>query len=346
MGNNFFAKALLRWHEIENKRSLPWKQERDPYKIWLSEIILQQTRAEQGLPFYIKFINQYPSIEDLAMASEQEVMKMWEGLGYYSRCRNMIATAKFIAHELRGIFPTSYNEIIQLKGVGPYTAAAISSFAFNEARAVIDGNVYRVIARYFGIATPIDTSGGKQEFRLKVDEVFDTRHPAKFNQAIMDLGAMICTPKNPVCEHCPLSAGCTAFLTGNIMDFPVKAKKIQVKTRHFQYWLFFVGTEFFIMKRDGIDIWKDLHQFWLEESEQIFLPRFIQEQNILEKQIAVKSSKQRLTHQLIIAKFSILRLKEKPTYLNDKGFWISKRELINHAFPKTIVSFLKEIDYF
>lgn len=346
MGNNFFAKALLHWHVSENTRSLPWKQEKDPYKIWLSEIILQQTRAQQGLPYYLKFVTQYPNIIELAQAPEQDVFKLWEGLGYYSRCRNMLATAQYIATELNGVFPNTFEEIIKLKGVGPYTAAAIASFAFDEAKPVIDGNVYRVIARFFGIATPIDTTEGKKEFGNQVQQVFDAKNPALFNQAIMDLGAVVCTPKNPSCDQCALSRQCKAFAEDLIPILPLKSKKIQVKTRHFSFWIIFVGEELFIMKRQANDIWQDLHQFWLEETEILAYPKFIDEALILEKSIGMASSKQRLTHQLINAQFSILNLKSKPSYLSNKGLWVTKNELVNHAFPKTIVSFLKEIDYF
>ena len=193
----YFSKRLLHWNKIQNKRAMPWKGEKDPYKIWLSEIILQQTRVEQGWNYYNRFVSTFPNIKKLAAAPEEKVFKLWEGLGYYTRCKNLIATAKFIAKEKQGEFPNAYNEILDLKGVGPYTAAAIASFAFNLPHAVVDGNVFRVLARFFGIETATDSTTGKKLFSGLAEELLDKKLPGIYNQAIMDFGAMICKPKNP-----------------------------------------------------------------------------------------------------------------------------------------------------
>ena len=201
---HFFTKNLLKWF-ASHHRPMPWKGEKNPYLIWLSEIILQQTRVEQGLPYFLKFKENYPTVTDLANAPEDEVMRLWQGLGYYSRARNLHFTAKYIAYDLNGEFPNTYTEILKLKGVGAYTAAAISSFAYDLPNAVVDGNVYRVLARYFGIETPIDTTEGKKKFTKLAYELLDKKRPADYNQAIMDLGATQCTPKNPNCKNCPLN---------------------------------------------------------------------------------------------------------------------------------------------
>ncbi|MEM6964892.1 MAG: A/G-specific adenine glycosylase, partial [Bacteroidota bacterium] len=210
MNKQFFTKQLLRWSETID-RPMPWKGEKNPYLIWLSEIILQQTRVEQGLPYFLKFKANYPTVHDLANAPEDEVMKLWEGLGYYSRARNLHFTAKFISKELNGIFPKNYDSILKLKGVGAYTAAAIASFAYDLPHAVVDGNVYRVLSRFFGIKTPIDTTEGKKQFTQLANELLVSDQAAKYNQAIMDFGAIQCMPKNPLCHECTFQTTCKAF---------------------------------------------------------------------------------------------------------------------------------------
>src|SRR5579859_4925347 len=206
-----FTKTLLGWNSSGNFREMPWKGEKDPYKVWLSEVILQQTRVQQGWAYYEKFINAFPTIHDLAVAPEQQIFKLWEGLGYYSRCRNLIATAKKIDAEYNGRFPSSYEEILALKGIGPYTAAAIASFAFGLPHAVVDGNVTRVLSRYFGNSTPIDTVAGKKLYTELADVLLDKGQPDSYNQAIMDFGATICLPRNPLCADCVQQAGCQAW---------------------------------------------------------------------------------------------------------------------------------------
>ena len=220
-----FTQILLNWHENENDRTMPWKGEKNPYKIWLSEIILQQTRVDQGMNYYLEFINKYPTVTDLALANDDDVFKLWEGLGYYSRCKNMLISARQIVNEYNGVFPADYDSILKLKGVGPYTAAAIASFAYDLPHAVLDGNVFRVLARYFGISTPIDGSEGKVYFAQLAKQLLHEGASASYNQAIMDFGATICTPKLPLCSVCVFNQQCEAFFNKKVQELPVKAKK-------------------------------------------------------------------------------------------------------------------------
>ena len=238
----FFTKKLLEWY-AQNDRPMPWKGIKNPYFIWLSEVILQQTRVEQGLPYYLKFIKKYPTINSLAKAPEDEILKLWEGLGYYSRARNLHAAAKEIVVNYNGIFPTTYEEILKLKGVGEYTASAIASFAYDLPRAVIDGNVYRVLTRFFGIHTPVDTSKGKKKIRLLADCLLETQKPALYNQAIMDFGAIQCTPKTPECSVCTLKNACTGYGLKKVNTYPVKSKKIKKRKRHFYYLVLKQGSK-------------------------------------------------------------------------------------------------------
>lgn len=347
MSKGFFSKQLLLWHKLENRRILPWKGEKDPYKIWLSEIILQQTRAEQGLPYYQKFIATYPTVQDLAQAPEQAVFKLWEGLGYYSRCRNLLATAKYISVNNSGQFPKSYDALLQLKGVGPYTAAAIASFAFDIAKPVVDGNVYRVLARFFGISEPFDTNIGKKCFYEIVTRVFDAKQPATFNQAIMDFGASVCTPKAAKCDACYLSKECKALADDMVYYLPVKSKMLNIKHRHFQYWVFTCDKEIYIQQRTVKDIWHQLFEFYLDEASQETIPDNIKESNLKEPiQKRAFTYKQKLTHQVIESHFHIVELKQKVNFDSKNGQWIPINALKNFAFPKTIVSFLEEMHYF
>lgn len=342
----FFTKALINWHETSNERSLPWKEEKDPYKIWLSEVILQQTRAQQGLPYYLNFTAAYPTIKDMADAKDEEAFRLWQGLGYYNRCKNMLATARYIGHELNGSFPDSYEEIIKLKGIGPYTAAAISSFAYGLPHAVVDGNVYRVLSRYFGIDTPFDTTEGKKIFQQLAQELLYTEDSAAYNQAIMDLGATVCTPQQPKCNECPLQQNCIAYkqqLTGLL---PVKSKKLQVRKRYFHYIILQANDKIWIRKRPGKDIWENLHEPYLIEAEQPLRTDTLQQKN--EYTFVNKNSSepvyegfltQRLTHQLIETHFFSLQLKSEIKVPVPGGNWVAINELKNYAFPKTVVSF-------
>ncbi len=265
MDNHFFFRnKLLEWHR-GHRRPMPWKGERDPYKIWLSEIILQQTRVEQGLPYYEKFIAAYPSVRHLAAAPEDEVLKNWEGLGYYTRARNLHTAAKYIAGELSGKFPDTYEGIRALKGVGDYTAAAIASFAYDLPYAVLDGNAYRVLARFFGIRTPIDLPAAKKTFAALAAELLDTAKPGAYNQAIMDFGATHCTPRQPACTGCPLREHCVALQTGQADKLPVKSKTPEKKDRFFAYAVFYHRDHTWVRRRTGKDIWQNLYEFPLLE---------------------------------------------------------------------------------
>jgi len=262
-----FSEIIVKWYG-ENKRDLPWRGTVDAYKIWLSEIILQQTRVNQGMPYYYKFTERYDTITSLANAPEDEIMKLWQGLGYYSRARNMHAAAKMVAGQYNGIFPGTYKEILQLKGIGKYTAAAIASLAFNEAVPVVDGNVYRVLSRCFGIDEPIDTGKGQKAFYELAEQLIDHSRPGIYNQAVMEFGALYCKPQNPDCASCVLNGICIAFKQKKVAQLPVKAKKVQVKKRFFNYIYFDKPGDTFIQKRTGKDIWINLYELPLIETRE------------------------------------------------------------------------------
>jgi A/G-specific adenine glycosylase len=349
----FFTTSLISWHAAFNTRSLPWKNEKDPYKIWLSEVILQQTRALQGLPYYLKFIEVFPSVEDMAGAEDDVVFRLWQGLGYYNRCKNMLATARYIAYELNGAFPDTYDEIIKLKGIGPYTAAAIASFAYGLPHAVVDGNVYRVLSRFFRIDTPFDTNEGKTRFALLAQQLLDVADSAAYNQAIMDLGATVCTPAKPVCDQCSLQAQCLAYRHNVIDLLPVKSKKLVVRTRYFHYLLLEWEDKIWIQKRAEKDIWENLHQPFLIESDQPMDKNELLASAVFTDQCFdyssvdfAASSSQRLTHQVIAARFFYVHLLQKPDIAVQPGEWMLPDELKKMAFPKTVLSFLEKKLYF
>ena len=261
-----FSEIILQWYS-ENKRSLPWRSTNDPYNIWLSEIILQQTRVAQGTPYYLRFIKNFPGIKDLAEASEEEILKNWQGLGYYSRARNLHATAKVISDEYDGKFPQSYEELLVLPGIGDYTASAIASICFNLPEAVVDGNVYRVLARYYGVDIPINSTKGKNYFRSLAQELIDPDHIREYNQAIMEFGAVQCKPANPNCVECPLSSACVAYATHKVSELPVKNKKIKIRNRYFNYLVGIDGDNHTqLVQRKHNDIWKSLYEFPLLET--------------------------------------------------------------------------------
>lgn len=342
-----FTKELMYWHSHVNSRSLPWKDEKDPYKIWLSEIILQQTRAEQGLKYYLSFIENYPSVCHLAKAKDEDVFRLWQGLGYYNRCKNMLASARFICEDLNGKFPDDYEGIKSLKGVGEYTASAIASFAFALPYAVVDGNVYRVLSRYFGIEDAIDSSEGKKKFVQLAQDLLDTKFPAAYNQAIMDLGATVCTPKNAQCGDCPLHNKCVAFKDNLIALLPFKAKKLKVQNRFFNFLVLNYKDEIWIERRSEKGIWQNLHQFYLIEStKSIALSTlqqdsfFVNNKSLIKELVFDSMYKQRLTHQLLESKFYTVRLSSKNIALPEQGFWLPISQLKNFAFPKTIVDYI------
>lgn len=263
-----FNKTLTIWYS-EHKRDMPWRNTKNPYNIWLSEIILQQTQIAQGQPYYEAFINKYPTVFDLAEAPESAILKLWQGLGYYSRARNLHTSAKYIVNELNGVFPNTYKELLKLKGVGDYTASAVASICFNEPTAVVDGNVYRVLSRYFGIDTPINSTKGIKEFKTLASSLMDHENPSDYNQAIMEFGAIQCKPKIPNCFTCPLNESCVALQKNTIDTLPVKLKKTKVSTKYFNF-LVLVSTDkkTLFQKRTKKGIWQNLYQFPLLETDQ------------------------------------------------------------------------------
>jgi len=346
-----FTEKVMYWHYHTNTRELAWKEEKDPYKIWLSEIILQQTRAEQGLPYYLRFTEAYPSIHDLAAAADDEVFKVWEGLGYYVRCRNMLATARQVAFENDGRFPDTYDSILQLKGIGPYTAAAIASFAFGLPYAVVDGNVYRVLARYFGVMQPTDGTIGKKLFQSLADQVLDLKDPAGFNQAIMDLGATVCMPARPDCLHCPLGTHCVAFRDGLTSILPIRAKKTAVRTRYFNYLIVHSDAKIWINRRQGKDIWAGLYEPFLLETEVPINAANIMEYSGIPSHESIKKPvfegelSQKLSHQIIKTRFFSIYPENTPQ-MPAYGSWIPALKLKEFPFPKTLLTFFEKKGYF
>lgn len=345
----FFTRQLLAWNTQHNRRSMPWKGEKDPYKIWLSEIILQQTRMEQGLAYYNRFVEAFPTVQHLAKAPEQQVFKLWEGLGYYTRCKNLIATAKQIATDLKGQFPSTYEGILQLPGIGPYTAAAIASFAFNLPHAVVDGNVYRVLARFFGMATPIDSTLGKKTFAALAQQLLPTDKAGLYNQALMDFGATLCKPMAPDCPHCPLKAHCQALATNQVKQLPVKAKAITKSVRWFHYLVVEHGGNWYVRKRPAKDIWENLYEFVLLETEGPLTPQELYQTADFKKitkglghQVNRVSPlyTQQLTHLTIKGQFIRLTAK-KPLQL--AGYEaIAQKNLADLPFPKIITHYLTD----
>lgn len=340
-----FSNTLTHWY-LQNKRELPWRKSRDPYFIWLSEVMLQQTRVAQGLSYYLKFTTTFPTVFDLAKADESTVLKMWQGLGYYSRARNLHAAAKHIAFELNGEFPTSYLEIIKLKGIGDYTASAIASICFDEPTAVVDGNVYRVLSRYFGIYTSTNSSSGIKEFKSLAQSLIDVSQPGNFNQAIMDFGALHCKPQNPLCESCPFADSCVAFEKKLTKVLPIKDKKIKVKKRYFNFLVIqTVDDKTILSERKGNGIWQGLYQFPLIEttqnisgealiSNEEFISLFPEKSSILlfnKKEIVHK-----LSHQHLYTQFWIVRPK---TAFEANIDWA---DVENYPVPVLIANFLKD----
>jgi A/G-specific adenine glycosylase len=342
-----FQPEIITWY-LNNKRDLPWRNTSDAYIIWLSEIILQQTRVEQGLPYFNRFLNAFPTVQDLAAASESEVLKLWEGLGYYSRGRNMLHTARAILERHDGIFPTQYDTLINLKGIGDYTAAAISSFAANESRAVLDGNVFRVLARYFGIDTPINSPAGKKTFSALADELIQRQNASVYNQAIMEFGALQCKPKSPLCETCPLRQGCFAFNHKQTQQLPVKLKPAQKRVRHFNYFVAEQNGQVLMKQRAAGDIWQQLYDFPLVETsaEHYAVPEEFAQKNLelfgfTPVLRPVINKKHVLTHQIIYVQF--FALDNNITNFNTTaGFkWLSRDAAIEAPKPNVINDFVK-----
>ncbi len=340
-----FVDELVKWYH-NNKRDLPWRNTTDAYLIWLSEIILQQTRVEQGLPYFIRFMEKYPDITSFAAAPEDDILKLWQGLGYYSRGRNMLKTAQYVQQHYNGIFPKSYDELIKLKGIGEYTAAAISSFSANEAKAVVDGNVYRVLARYFGIDDAINSTIGKKKFQAVADDLLNKQHPALHNQAMMELGAVVCKPKNPACGVCPVRTGCFAFINNATTTLPVKLKTVKIRERFLNYFLISDGETILMNKRGEGDIWANMYDLPLIETssalainELMKLPETIEYFGTDNPIIDIVSPKKHvLTHQHLQVRF--IKLAQPPIKLKPNWIFIEGINLKKLALPKVIFIFL------
>ena len=323
-----FTTTILQWFQT-NGRTLPWRETRDPYAIWLSEIILQQTRIEQGRPYWERFMKRWPTVEALANATEDEVLREWQGLGYYSRARNLHTAAKQVL--VRGGFPTTIEGIKALKGIGEYTAAAIGSIAFDLPAAVVDGNVYRVLARHYGIATPINTTEGKKEFTALAQSLLPTSQASAFNQAMMDFGAIQCTPTKPLCLQCPLQDTCIALREGRITELPVKQKTLKIKERHLTYIYIRCKGHTAIHRRPAGDIWQGLYEPLLVEK--VVCGAVLLRQNV----------KHVLTHRILYADFWLWEVDERPQLPADY-FWIPEEEIGNYGVPRLIEILLESLN--
>lgn len=342
-----FAATLTDWYQ-KNKRDLPFRNTKEPYKIWISEIILQQTRVQQGLSYYHKFIEKYPTVVDLANAEEEAVLKLWQGLGYYSRARNLHFSAKYIRDELDGNFPTNYKDLLKLKGVGDYTASAIASICFDEPAAVVDGNVYRVLARFFGISIAINSTQGIKEFKELAQSQLDKENPGLYNQAIMEFGAMVCKPQKPLCETCGLQNQCYALSNKKIETLPVKEKKLKIKHRYFNYLVINSPKNELVLVQRGDGIWKNMYQFPLIESEKLISMEELLKHEKISNYIAngdevcklsIKPVIHKLTHQHIYANFWGIRSVKK----HEQSVPLEK--IMQYPVPKLIENFLNEHDF-
>ena len=343
-----FARAILNWYMV-NKRDLPWRNTNDPYSVWLSEIILQQTRIAQGLPYYLKFISKYPTINSLARANENDILILWQGLGYYSRARNLLKTAKFIVNECNGKFPSTYTELIKLKGIGEYTASAISSICFNERRAVLDGNVYRVLSRFYGIDVPVNNHFGKKFYMDYAQKLAPKKSCGDYNQGIMDFGSLMCKPKAPLCDKCILEKDCIASKMKNINYFPVKLKKNAPKITHFNYLVLLDSDHMIWMNKIKNGIWKNLFQFPMIESKKELNKIQVLSNEIFKSIVPISNSDiilfnsspiiHKLSHKTIYAKFWILPVE----YSNSNSIKFS--DVNKYPVPRLIEKFLDKFNY-
>jgi A/G-specific adenine glycosylase len=321
MTKKFFSDRIIEWYK-ENHRALPWRATHNPYHIWLSEIILQQTRVAQGLPYYHAFVNSFPTIHHLAKAPLQQVLRHWQGLGYYSRARNLHKCAQTISQKLKGQFPEKYSELISLPGIGPYTAAAVASFAFREPVAVVDGNVFRVLSRVFGMEEDIATSHGKTNFTKKANELIDVQQPDLFNQGLMEFGALHCAPQNPKCEECIFSKQCIANQKSLQKLLPVKSKKAKIRNRYLFYFIFKWNDQIFMKQRTTKDIWKGLYDFYVVESpKHLSTKKIIQSFNLL-KTTSIKSESKKLIHLLSHQRLNIKFIEIEVT--KNQHAWLKK----------------------
>jgi len=343
------SNQLIHWYQI-HKRDLPWRHTQDPYRIWLSEILLQQTRVDQGLPYYFKFIEKFPDVQTLASAEEGEVLRAWEGLGYYSRARNLLKAAKRVVDQYGGVFPLSYIDLLELPGVGPYTSAAISSFSSGEVRAVVDGNVFRVISRLFGIEEPINRPSGQKIITQIANELISHEQPGLYNQAIMEFGALHCKPANPDCKECPFNDKCSAFNTHRVSFLPVKEKKKPVRHRYFYYFVIEEDQKLLLKQRDDTDIWANMYDFPMLESDKILSPLELACHPFVVKWFGVNNSLEELSapiqhllsHQKIHAQFYKVHFKESFLIKNSNWGYVMLNNLDTLAKPKLIYTFLQE----
>lgn len=343
---------LLKWY-ARNRRELPFRKTKDPYKVWLSEIIMQQTRVDQGVSYYERFVSRYPTVQDLALANEDDVLNLWQGLGYYSRARNLLSAAKTIVEELNGQLPKTYVELKKLKGVGDYTAAAIASICFNEKVPVVDGNVYRVLSRLLADSTPIDSSAGQKKFKSFATEYLNENEPGDHNQALMELGALVCTPTNPVCSGCPLNMECISFAQNKQILYPVKKKKVKQRRRFLYLYIIRYKSYTYIQKRNLGDIWAGLFQFPLHESstelidKKIVSTSFIKDL-VMETEIKIKhispAIKHVLSHQNLFAKFVHIEI-ENDRFFDKSVFFKTDWETLNKfAMPRLITRYLESMN--
>ncbi len=343
-GNLKFSNTLIMWYLI-NRRDLPWRKSKNPYSIWLSEIILQQTRIAQGTSYYEKFIDKFDNIFALAKADEKTILKLWQGLGYYSRARNLHSTAKIIVSEYKGEFPNSYTELKKLKGIGDYTASAIASIAFDQPHAAVDGNVFRVLSRVFGINTPINDPKGVKEFKTLAEELLNADDPGTHNQALMEFGALVCTPKKPKCDACIFNHTCFALQEKSIDQLPVKLKKLKIRKRYFNYLVFDIKGESTILRqRKGKGIWQNLYEFPLYETihnlqDETELTEVIEKELFISGAYTLKKFNElpiihKLTHQTLHTSFWIVEPLEEPKNVTSWG------ELENFALPVLIQNFV------
>ncbi len=350
-GKTSFSERIMLWYS-QNKRELPWRNTKNPYHIWLSEVILQQTRVNQGLPYYERFLELFPTVHHLAKAEEREVLRAWQGLGYYSRARNLHKTAKIISEDMEGIFPNTSLKLIKLPGIGPYTAAAISSIANGEQVAVVDGNVFRVLSRVFGIYDDIASNNGQKVFYRKANQLIPSDQPDIFNQSVMEFGAVHCTPKNPDCGNCPMAVECYARINHKQENLPFKSKKVKVRQRFFYYICVSFNNSLMMKERKGSGIWRGLFDFYLiERNEQLefndllgdpILKRLVTNSEHIEES---KTYKHILTHQHILAKFYTIHLNQIPNegeYVKEGLVFYNTQELIDLPKPVLISAYLKD----
>lgn len=338
----FPSNELLRWYNRE-KRELPWRGSNDPYAIWISEVILQQTRVDQGTPYYQRFLRKFPTVRHLADATEDEVLKLWEGLGYYSRARNLHAAAKQVAYAFNGQFPSTYEGLRSLKGVGPYTAAAIGSIAFGLPVACVDGNVTRVLSRFHGIADPVDSTAITKAIDQLAQQALDARNPGEHNQAMMELGARVCMPRNARCGECPLRSDCSALRLGLVDSIPRKSKKTKVRERHFHFLVLTDGMRTLVQRRPAGDIWQGLYQFPMVESDSPLETGSVLSHFQLPSDATLQDFagpiKHLLTHQRIFARFFAVKVDVLPNIVAEPVTW---DELGRLAFPRLIQLYLEK----